>query len=618
MAEAKTLLRLVACGSVDDGKSTLIGRLLYDLGTVPDDQLAALEADSRSVGTRGGELDFALLVDGLMAEREQGITIDVAYRYFATEKRKFIVADGPGHTQYTRNMVTAASNADVAVLLIDARKGVLSQTRRHAFILSLMGVQQVVLAITKMDLIGYDKAQYDAIVADFIEVARDLDLSRLAAIPVSGVSGDNVIGKSAATPWYDGPALIELLESAEARETRRADQPLRMAVQSVIRPNLDFRGFAGRISAGVAKPGDAVRILPSGHTAKIARIVTADGDLDAAAAGRSVTLTLDHETDCSRGDVIAAAEAPCEIADQFQATMIWMSETPLFPGRRYALKIGATHANATITEIRYGVDIDSFEHIALKQLDANAIAVCNISLDRDIPFDPFAQNREMGGFILIDPDTQETAGAGLIHFALRRAHNVHWQALEVDRDAHAAIKEQRPAILWFTGLSGAGKSTIANLVEKRLASMGRHTVLLDGDNIRHGLNRDLGFTPADRVENIRRVAEVAKLMADAGLIVLVAFISPFRAERDLARSLAQEGEFFEVFIDVPLAVAEQRDVKGLYKKARAGELKNFTGIDSPYEAPEHPEIRVEADKVSPADAAEAIVARIADAIKPKR
>jgi len=386
----------------------------------------------------------------------------------------------------------------------------------------------------------------------------------------------------------------------------------------VIRPNLDFRGFAGRISAGVAKPGDAVRILPSGHTAKIARVVTADGDLDAAAAGRSVTLTLDHETDCSRGDVIAAAEAPCEIADQFQATMIWMSETPLFPGRRYALKIGAAHANATITEIRYGVDIDSFEHIALKQLDANAIAVCNISLDRDIPFDPFAQNREMGGFVLIDPDTQETAGAGLIHFALRRAHNVHWQALEVDRNAHAAIKEQRPAILWFTGLSGAGKSTIANLVEKRLASMGRHTVLLDGDNIRHGLNRDLGFTPADRVENIRRVAEVAKLMADAGLIVLVAFISPFRAERDLARSLAQEGEFFEVFIDVPLAVAEQRDVKGLYKKARAGELKNFTGIDSPYEAPEHPEIRVEADQVSPADAAEAIVARIADAIKPKR
>jgi bifunctional enzyme CysN/CysC len=612
MAEAKTLLRLVACGAVDDGKSTLIGRLLYDLGTVPDDQLAALARDSKLVGARGGDLDFALLVDGLMAEREQGITIDVAYRYFATPRRKFIVADGPGHTQYTRNMVTAASNADVAILLIDARKGVLTQTRRHAFIASLMGIKQVILAITKMDLIGYDRARYDGIVADFLALSGQLDLPRLAAIPVSGVSGDNIAAKSAATPWYDGPTLIELLESAAAREDS-IGQPLRMAVQSVVRPNQDFRGFAGRISAGGARPGDAVRILPSGRTANIARIVTADGDLDHAVAGQSVTLTLDHEVDCSRGDVVAAADAPCEIADQFQATIVWMSDTPLFPGRRYAMKIGAAAANAVITEIRHGFDIDSFQHTPVKQLDANAIGVCNVSLDRDIPFDPFEQNRETGGFILIDQDTNETAGAGLIHFALRRAHNVHWQALEVDRNAHAASKGQRPAILWFTGLSGAGKSTIANLVEKRLVSLGRHTVLLDGDNIRHGLNRDLGFTPADRVENIRRVAEVAKLMADAGLIVLVAFISPFRHEREVARSLAHQGEFFEIFIDAPLAVAERRDPKGLYKKARAGQLKNFTGIDSPYEAPLTPEIRIDTTKLSAAEAAEAIVKAIQSA-----
>jgi bifunctional enzyme CysN/CysC len=610
MAETMTLLRLVACGSVDDGKSTLIGRLLYDLGAVPEDQLAALEADSRSVGTRGGELDFALLVDGLMAEREQGITIDVAYRYFATAKRKFIVADGPGHTQYTRNMVTAASNADVAVVLADARKGVLTQTRRHAFIVSLMGVKQVVLAVTKMDLVGYSRARYDSIVSEFVSLAEQLQLSRLAAIPVSGVGGDNITAKSAATPWYDGPTLVELLENAEPRETHRADQPMRMAVQSVVRPNQDFRGFAGRLCSGSVKPGDAVRILPSGRAAKVARIVTADGDLPLAIAGQSVALTLDHELDCSRGDVIAAAGAPCEIADQFQATIVWMSDTPLFPGRRYGLKIGATSANATVTEIRHGFDIDTFQHTPVKQLEANGIGVCNVSLDRDIPFDPFDQNRETGGFILIDQDSNETAGAGLIHFALRRAHNVHWQALEVDRNAHASIKGQRPAILWFTGLSGAGKSAIANLVEKKLHSLGRHTVLLDGDNIRHGLNRDLGFTPADRVENIRRVAEVAKLMADAGLIVLVAFISPFRHERDMARNLAQPGEFFEIFVDVPLAVAEQRDPKGLYRKARAGELKNFTGIDSPYEAPEMPEIRIDAANTSASEAAETIVAHV--------
>jgi bifunctional enzyme CysN/CysC len=614
MSEPKTLLRLVACGSVDDGKSTLIGRLLYDLGTVPEDQLAALERDSKSVGTRGGELDFALLVDGLMAEREQGITIDVAYRYFATANRKFIVADSPGHTQYTRNMVTAASNADVAILLIDARKGVLTQTRRHAFIASLMGIRQIVLAVTKMDLIDYAKGQYDKIVSDFVELAGALDLPRVAAIPVSGVSGDNIIAQSPTTPWYDGPTLIELLETAEAKETHREDQPFRMAVQTVVRPNQDFRGFAGRVSAGAVKPGDAVRVAPSGRTARIARIVTADGDLERAVAGQSVTLTLDHEIDCARGGVIAAADAPCEIADQFQATVVWMSDTPLFPGRRYAMKIGAATANAAVTEIRHGFDIDTYRQTPAKQLEANEIGVCNVSVDRDVPFDPFDLNRDMGGFILIDQDTNETVGAGLIHFALRRAHNVHWQALDVDREARAAIKSQRPAILWFTGLSGAGKSTIANLVEKRLLSLGRHTVLLDGDNVRHGLNRDLGFTPADRVENIRRVAEVARLMTDAGLIVLVAFISPFRHERELARSLAQPGEFFEIFVDAPLEVAEERDPKGLYKKARAGELRNFTGVDSPYEPPEAPEIRIDTTSTSAAEAAEAIVARIRQAI----
>jgi bifunctional enzyme CysN/CysC len=615
MVAEKSLLRLVTCGSVDDGKSTLIGRLLYDLGTVPEDQLAALEADSKSVGTRGGELDFALLVDGLMAEREQGITIDVAYRYFATDKRKFIVADSPGHTQYTRNMVTAASNADVAILLIDARKGVLTQTRRHAFICALMGVKQIILAVTKMDLVGYAEETFARIVSDFSDLAKTLEIRQFAALPVSGVSGDNIATRGAATPWYAGPALIDLLEAAEANEAR-ASAPFRMAVQNVLRPNQDFRGFAGRISSGVVAPGDAVRVVPSGRNAKITRIVTGDGDLKHAVAGQSVTLTLDHEIDCSRGDVIAAADNPCEIADQFQATLVWMSNAPLFPGRRYTLKLGAASANATVTELKHSFDMDTLQQRPAKQLGANEIGVGNVSLDRPIAFDPFTQNRDTGGFILIDQETNETAGAGLIHFALRRGQNVHWQALEIDRNAHAAIKRQQPAILWFTGLSGAGKSTIANIVEKKLYALGRHTVLLDGDNIRHGLNRDLGFTQADRVENIRRVAEVSKLMADAGLIVLVAFISPFRHERDMARSLAQQGEFFEIFVDVPIAVAEQRDAKGLYKKARAGQLKNFTGVDSPYEPPEAPEIRIDAASMSPEDAADLIVARIMSATSP--
>jgi bifunctional enzyme CysN/CysC len=636
MAAEKSLLRLVTCGSVDDGKSTLIGRLLYDLGTVPEDQLAALEADSKSVGTRGGELDFALLVDGLMAEREQGITIDVAYRYFATDKRKFIVADSPGHTQYTRNMVTAASNADVAVLLIDARKGVLTQTRRHAFICALMGVKQIILAVTKMDLVGYAEDVFARIVSDFGDLAKTIEIRQFAALPVSGVNGENIATRGAATPWYVGPTLVELLEMAEpswtagvlaggsgsaspvsAGETPAVQaRPFRMAVQSVVRPNQDFRGFAGRISSGAVAPGDAIRVVPSGRNAKIARIVTADGDLKRASAGQSVTLTLDHEIDCSRGDVIAAADNPCEIADQFQATLVWMSDAPLFPGRRYTLKLGAASANATITEIKHSFDMDTLQQQQAKQLESNEIGVGNVSVDRPLAFDPFAHNRDTGGFILIDQETNETAGAGLIHFALRRGQNVHWQALEIDRNAHASIKRQRPAILWFTGLSGAGKSTIANIVEKKLFALGRHTVLLDGDNVRHGLNRDLGFTQADRVENIRRVAEVSKLMADAGLIVLVAFISPFRHERDMARSLAQQGEFFEIFVDVPIAIAEERDAKGLYKKARAGQLKNFTGVDSPYEAPEAPEIRIDAAFMSPEDAADFIVARIMSATAP--
>ena len=606
----KTLLRLVVCGSVDDGKSTLIGRLLYDLGAVPSDQLAALEADSKSVGTRGGELDFALLFDGLMAEREQGITIDVAYRYFSTPRRKFIVADAPGHAQYTRNMVTAASNADLALLLVDARKGLLTQTRRHGFIAALMGVKHIVLAVTKMDLVGFSQHRFQEIVAEYAALAEQLKLPRGPAIPVSGVEGDNVLGRSARLVWHTGPTLIEALENAAIDEAGRQAKPMRMAVQNVLRPNLDFRGFAGRLSAGLVKRGELVRILPSNRTANVARIVTADGDREIAFAGQSVVVTLDQEIDCSRGDVIAGEPSPPERADQFQATIVWMSDAALFPGRRYWLKLGAKTVTATVTDIRHSFDIDTLSERPAKQLDSNEIGVCNVSVDQTIAFDAFSDNHDTGGFILIDRETNETAGAGLISFALRRAQNIHWQALEVNRGAHAEIKGQRAAILWFTGISGAGKSAIANLVEKKLHSMGRHTTLLDGDNLRHGLNRDLGFTQADRVENIRRVAELAKLMADAGLIVLVSFISPFRSERVMARSLAESGEFFEIFVDTPLEVAERRDVKGLYKKARAGTLKNFTGIDSPYEPPESPEIHIETDKVSEAEAAELIVARL--------
>jgi bifunctional enzyme CysN/CysC len=606
----KSLLRFITCGSVDDGKSTLIGRLLYDSKLIFEDHMAALESDSKKVGTQGGELDFALLVDGLAAEREQGITIDVAYRFFSTEKRKFIVADTQGHEQYTRNMVTGASTADLAVILIDARKGVLVQTRRHAYLVSLMGIRHAVLAVNKMDLAGWSRETFDAIAEEFRAFARDIGLGNVLAIPISGLKGDNITTKSAATPWYDGPPLLEHLETVDIDQERRARGAFRMPVQWVNRPNANFRGFSGLIAGGGVRPGDKVRVAPSGKLSSIARVVTKDGDLKHAVAGQSVTLTLTDEVDCSRGDVIAAADDPLEVSDQFETTLIWMSDEPLLPGRPYWLKIGAKTVSATVTDIKHQVNVNTLEHLAAKTLELNEIGVCNISLDQPIAFDAYEANPDMGGFILIDRTTNSTVGAGLIHFALRRAQNVHWQALDVTREARADLKGQKPAVLWFTGLSGAGKSTIANLVEKKLLSLGRHTVLLDGDNVRHGLNRDLGFTDADRVENIRRVAEVAKLMADAGLIVLVSFISPFRAERQMARAMMADGEFFEVFVDTPLAEAEKRDVKGLYKKARAGQLKNFTGVDSPYEAPDAAEIRIDTTKLDAAAAAALIVEQL--------
>jgi bifunctional enzyme CysN/CysC len=603
----KSLLRFITCGSVDDGKSTLIGRLLYDSKMIFEDQLAQLESDSKKMGTQGQEIDFALLVDGLAAEREQGITIDVAYRFFSTDKRKFIVADTPGHEQYTRNMVTGASTADLAVILIDARKGVLTQTRRHSYLVSLMGIRHVVLAINKMDLVGWSQETYDTILAEYRDFATQIGITKFQAIPISGLKGDNIASKSEAAPWYAGPTLMQHLETVELDESILQSQPFRFPVQWVNRPNLDFRGFSGQIAGGRVKPGDKIRVLPSGRTSTIARIVTKSGDLDEAVAGQSVTLTFADEIDCSRGDVISAADAPPEVADQFETTIIWMSDERLLPGRPYWLKIGAKLVLATVTEIKHKVNVNTLEHTAAKVLELNEIALCNLSLDQPIAFDAYTQNQTMGGFILIDRMSNATVAAGLIGFALRRSQNVHWQALDIGRDQRADLKGQHAKVLWFTGLSGAGKSTIANLVEKKLHSLGRHTVLLDGDNVRHGLNRDLGFTDADRVENIRRVAEVAKLMADAGLIVLVSFISPFKAERDMARALMAPGEFVEVFVDTPLAEAEKRDVKGLYKKARAGQLKHFTGIDSPYEAPENPEIRIDSATHDAVAAAEEIV-----------
>jgi bifunctional enzyme CysN/CysC len=604
--EHKSLLRFITCGSVDDGKSTLIGRLLYDSKMIFEDQLAALEADSKKVGTQGGEIDFALLVDGLAAEREQGITIDVAYRFFSTDRRKFIVADTPGHEQYTRNMVTGASSADLAVVLIDARKGVLTQTRRHSYLVSLIGVRKVVLAINKMDLVGYSESTFNKIVDDYAAFARQVGINEFVAIPVSGLRGDNITSPSEHTAWYHGPTLMGYLETVEIEDNAR-HRPLRLPVQWVNRPNLDFRGFAGTIASGMVRQGERIRVLPSGRESTVTRIVTMDGDLEHAIAGQSVTLTLADEIDISRGDVLARPDDLPSTADQFEATVVWMSDEPMLPGRSYWLKIGTKQVSATVTEPKYKVQVNTLEHLAAKKLDLNEIGVCNLSLDQAIAFDPYQHCHETGSFILIDRLSNSTVGAGMIHFALRRSQNIHWQALDVNKTSRAALKGQKPAVLWLTGLSGAGKSTIANLVEKKLLALGKHTYLLDGDNVRHGLNRDLGFTDEDRVENIRRVAEVSKLMTEAGLIVLVSFISPFRAERRMARALFQAGEFNEVHVDTPLATAEARDVKGLYKKARRGELKNFTGIDSPYESPENPEIYVDTSKRTPEQSAEAIV-----------
>ncbi len=605
--ESKGLLRLITCGSVDDGKSTLLGRLLYDTKLLFDDQLSALEGDSQRHGTQNGELDFALLVDGLAAEREQGITIDVAYRFFGTDKRKFIVADCPGHEQYTRNMATGASTAELAVVLVDARKGLLTQTRRHSYICALLGIRHVLLAVNKMDLVDYDADVFTEIEAGYRALADQLGIAEVTAIPVSALTGENISTRSRAMGWYDGPCLLEHLETLEVQ---RADSRLgfRLPVQWVCRPDQHFRGYAGQVAAGAIRPGDEVVALPGGARSRIARIVTADGDLDVARAGDAVTVTLDDERDISRGDVIAATAAPPQVADQFAAHILWMDAHPLLPGRPYLLKIGTRTVSAQVTEIKHKIDVNNQDELAAKRLELNEVGVANLSLDHAIAFEAYADCREMGGFILIDRQTNATVAAGTLDFALRRADNIHWQHVDVDREARAKIKGQHPACLWFTGLSGSGKSTVANLVEKRLHAMGYHTYMLDGDNVRHGLNRDLGFTEEDRVENIRRVGEVARLMVDAGLIVLVSFISPFRSERAMARGLFAAGDFHEIFVDTPLAVCEQRDPKGLYAKARAGQLSNFTGIDSPYEAPETPEVHLDGDGATPDVLAQQVIA----------
>ena len=606
----KSLLRFITCGSVDDGKSTLIGRLLYDSKMIFEDQLAALEADSKRVGTQGQNIDFALLVDGLAAEREQGITIDVAYRFFATDKRKFIVADTPGHEQYTRNMVTGASTADLAIILIDARKGVLTQTRRHSYLAHLIGIRNLVLAVNKMDLIGYDQAKYESIVADYTAFAQSIGIAAFTAMPISGFVGDNITTRSANTPWYGGPTLISHLETVALDVTADQGRPFRMPVQWVNRPNLDFRGFSGLIASGTVRPGDAMRVLPGGKTSTVTRIVTMEGDLNEAVAGQSVTLCLADEIDCSRGNVLAEAGNPPEVADQFEAVIVWMADEEMLPGRAYWLKLGTQTVTANVQAPKYQVNVNTMEHLAAKTLTLNAIGMANISTDRPIVFEPYSSDHTLGGFILIDKISNATVAAGMLHFSLRRSQNVHWQALDISRGTHANLKNQKPAVLWFTGLSGAGKSTIANLVEKKLVRMNRHTFLLDGDNVRHGLNKDLGFTDADRVENIRRVGEVAKLMTDAGLIVITAFISPFQAERKMVRDMIADGEFFEIHVDTPLAEAEKRDVKGLYKKARAGQLAHFTGIDSPYEAPAAPDIYIDTTRLTAEQAAELIVDEI--------
>ncbi|WP_410474910.1 sulfate adenylyltransferase subunit CysN [Guyparkeria sp. TX1] len=610
--ENKGLLRFITCGSVDDGKSTLIGRLLFESKLLFEDQLAAMEADSKKYGTQGGDMDFALLVDGLAAEREQGITIDVAYRFFSTDKRKFIVADTPGHEQYTRNMVTGASTADAAILMVDARQGVLTQTRRHSFLMHLIGIRHVVVAINKMDLVDYSQQVFDRIVADYRAFADEIGIDEVTFIPMSALKGDNIVDHSDRMPWYHGTTLMGFLETVEVDDDRLQRKPFRLPVQWVNRPNLDFRGFSGTIGSGVIRPGDEIRVLPSGQTSRVERLVTFDGDLDQAVAGQSITLTTEDEIDISRGDVISTTDAPPQVADQFETSLVWMHDEPLYSGRPYLMKIGTQTVSATVTDIKYEVNVNTLEHTAAKQLGLNGIGVCTLSINRPIAFDPYTENQDTGGFILIDRMNNNTVGAGMLHFALRRSQNIHRQHVDVDKARRSELKAQQPGVLWFTGLSGAGKSTIANALEKKLAAAGQHTYMLDGDNVRHGLNRDLGFTDADRVENIRRVAEVAKLMVDAGLIVLTSFISPFRSEREMARGMLEEGEFIEIFVDTPLEVAEERDVKGLYKKARRGELKNFTGIDSAYEAPENPDLHIKAAELSADEAADRILVLLAE------
>ncbi|MEL6370088.1 MAG: sulfate adenylyltransferase subunit CysN [Pseudomonadota bacterium] len=610
--EKKSMLRFITCGSVDDGKSTLIGRLLYDSKLLYEDQIASLESDSKKVGTQGEKIDFALLVDGLAAEREQGITIDVAYRFFSTERRKFIVADTPGHEQYTRNMATGASTADVAIILIDARQGVLTQTRRHSYICSLLGIKNIVVAVNKMDLVDYSEDVFSKIEAEYREFVENLGFESIVCIPVSALEGDNITTKSAHTRWHSGPALLPYLETIEVASDL-SDAPFRMPVQWVNRPNLDFRGFSGVISSGTVRPGEEIVVVPSGKRSKVASIVTMDGPLPIAGPGKAVTITLEDEIDISRGDVICAGQAPAEQTDQFAAHMIWMHDEAMIPGRQYLIKTANRIVPASVTELKHKVNVNTLDHQSGKTLELNEVGFCNFSTSQPIAFDPYAENRSTGSFIVIDRRTNNTVGAGMIDFSLRRAQNVHWQDLDVDKAVRSSQKNQRPCILWFTGLSGSGKSTVANLVEKRLADLGRHTYTLDGDNVRHGLNKDLGFTDADRVENIRRVGETSRLMVDAGLIVLVSFISPFTSERRMARDLVDDGEFIEVFISTPLEVCEQRDVKGLYARARRGEIKNFTGIDSTYEAPENAEIDLDTSKISAEDAAEKIVAYLQEA-----
>ena len=605
--EQKELLRFITCGSVDDGKSTLIGRMLYESHMLFDDHLAALEADSKKDGTQGGEIDFALLVDGLAAEREQGITIDVAYRFFSTDKRKYIVADTPGHEEYTRNMATGASTADVAIILVDASQGILTQTRRHSFIVSMVGVKRIVLAVNKLDLVNYSQEVFEEIVTQYRSFADEaLELEEITAVPISALKGDNIVGSSENTPWYDGPSIMEYLESVEVTAAAQS-RPFRMPVQWVNRPDREFRGFAGLIGSGTVSPGDKIRVLPSGTESTIERIVTWEGDLELAGAGRSVTLTLNDEIDISRGDIITTTESPCSSADQFQTRILWMDESAMMPGREYLFKSSTQNASMTLGRLKYRIDVNTLDELPGKVLDMNEIGVCNISLSSRIAFDSYQQDPSMGGFIIIDRITNNTVGMGLIDYALRRADNIHWQSMDVTKQSRGEQKGQQPRLVWFTGLSGSGKSSIANILEKKLQSIGRHTITLDGDNVRHGLNRDLGFTKADRVENIRRVGEASKLMVDAGLICIASFISPFEAERLMVRKLVDEGEFVEVFIDTPLAVCEERDVKGLYAKARTGELTNFTGISSPYESPENPEIRIDTTLVSAEEAADIIL-----------